>query len=179
MHSLDVCVAEKSKRRLVETDCYLRYPPVQVFAGTQVERDTGPTPVIYLQLAADIGLGIRIRSYIRLLTIPSDGLAQDVAGIVLAAHCVLERLRRIEWTYGLNHFRLFRANRIGIEGDRRLHRGHCQKLKYVIWDHVTQCAGLLIKFSPQLDPDSLGSGNLNVINVFSVPYGLEETIGKP
>ena len=46
MHSLDICAAEKSKRRLVETDCYLRYPALQVFAGAQVERDAGPTPVI-------------------------------------------------------------------------------------------------------------------------------------
>src|SRR5205807_714715 len=179
MHSLDACVPEKSKRRLVETDCYLRYPPLQVFAGTQVERDTSPTPVIYLQLAGDVGLGIRIRSYVRLLAIRPDGLAQDGAGIVLAAHCVLERLRRIEWTYRLNHFRLFRPNRIGIEGDRRLYRRHCQELKYVIWDHVAQRAGLLIKLSPLLDPDSLGSGNLNVINVFSVPDRLEQTIGEP
>ena len=35
-------------------------------------------------------------------------------------------LRRIERTYGLNDFRLFRPNRIGIEGDRRLHRRHRQ-----------------------------------------------------
>src|SRR4029077_17909542 len=131
MHSLDLCVPERSKRRLVETDCYLRYPPLQIFAGTQVERDTGPTPVIYLQLAGDVGLGIRIRSDVRLLAIRPDGLAQDGAGIVLAAHCVL---RRIEWTYGLNHFRLFRPNRIGIKGDRRLHRRHGQMVKKQIWD---------------------------------------------
>src|SRR4029077_12951080 len=87
MHSLDVCVAEKSKRRLVETDCYLRYPPLQVFAGPQVERDTGPTPVIYLQLAGDVGLSIRIWSYVRFLAIRPDGLAQHAAGIVFAAHC--------------------------------------------------------------------------------------------
>src|SRR5882757_233509 len=174
MHSLDACVAEKGKRRLVETDCYLRYPPLQVFAGTQVERDTCPPPVIYLQLAGDVGLGIRIRSYVRIMAIRLDGLAQDGAGIVLAAHCVLERLRRIEWTYGLNHFRLFRPNRIGIEGDRELHRRHCQKLKYVIGNYVAQCAGLLIKFSPLLPPDSLGSGNLNGINVLSMPDRLEE-----
>src|SRR5580704_10063754 len=114
MHSLNVCVAEKSKRRLVKTDCYLRHPPLQVFAGAKVERDTGPTPVIYLQFAGDVGLGIRIRSYVRLLAIRPDGLAQDGARIVLAAHCVFERLRGIEWTYGLNHFRLFRPNRISI-----------------------------------------------------------------
>src|SRR4026209_2409948 len=109
MHSLDVCVAEKSKGRLVKPDCYLRYPALQLFAGAQIERDTGPTPVIYLQLAGDVGLGIRIRSYVRLLAIGPDGLAQDVAGIVLAAHCVL---RRIEGAYGLNNFGLLRPNRI-------------------------------------------------------------------
>src|SRR4030095_6849412 len=58
MHSLDVCVAEKSKRRLVDTDRYLSYSPLQVFAGPQVEWDTGPTPVIYLQLAGNVGLDI-------------------------------------------------------------------------------------------------------------------------
>src|SRR6185295_15110834 len=119
MHSLDVCIAERSKRRLVKTDCYLRHSPLQVFAGTQVEGNTGPPPVIDLQLAGDVGLGIRIRSDVRLLAIRPDGLAQDGASIVLAAHCVLERVRRIQWTYGLDHFRLLRPNRIGIEGVRR------------------------------------------------------------
>ena len=123
MHSLDICVAEKSKRRLVDTDCYLCDSPLQIFPGTQVEGDTGPTPVIYLQLAGNVGLGIRIRSYVRLLPIRPDGLAQYGAGVVLAAHCVS---RRIEWTYGLNHFRLLRPNRIGFEGDRRFHRCQCQ-----------------------------------------------------
>src|SRR5947207_13787968 len=108
MHSLDACVPEKSKRRLVETDCYLRYPPLQVFAGTQVQWDTSPTPVIYLQLAGDVGLGIRLRSDVRLLAIRPDRLAQDGAGIVLAAHCVPERWRRIEWPSRLNQFRVFR-----------------------------------------------------------------------
>src|SRR5438270_13386345 len=99
MHSLDACVPEKSKRRLVETDCYLRYPPLEVFAGTQVERYTGPTPVIYLQLAGDVGLGIRIRSHVRLLAIRPDGIAQDGAVIVLAADCVLQRFRTLDSTY--------------------------------------------------------------------------------
>src|SRR5438132_13801696 len=111
MHSLDACVPEKSKRRLVETDCYLRYPPLQVFAGTQVEWDTSPTPVIYLQLAGDVGLGIRIRSYVSLLPIRPHGLAQDGDGILLAAHCALELLRRSESTYRLNQCRLCRPNR--------------------------------------------------------------------
>src|SRR5438445_95745 len=85
MHSLDACVPEKGKRRLVETDCYLRYPPLEVFAGTQVERDTCPTPVIYLQLAGDVGLGIRIRSYVRPLGISPEGIARDGAGMAVAA----------------------------------------------------------------------------------------------
>jgi hypothetical protein len=48
----------------------------------------------------------------------------------------------------------------------------------VIRHHVAQRSGLLVKFSAMLYADRLRSGDLNVINMFSIPHRLEETIGK-
>jgi hypothetical protein len=48
MHSLDICATEKCNRRLVEVDGYFSHSTLHVFAGAQVERNAGPTPVINL-----------------------------------------------------------------------------------------------------------------------------------
>ena len=48
----------------------------------------------------------------------------------------------------------------------------------MIGHHVAQRASLLVKFSAMLDTDRLCSGDLKVINMFSIPHWLEETVGK-
>ena len=100
------------------------------------------------------------------------------AGIVLAAHRILEHLRRIERLDGLNDFGLLGADRVGIEGDRRLHRRHRQQLKHVVRHHVAQRAGLLVELAAVLDTDGLRDGDLNVIDLLPVPQRLEQAVGE-
>src|SRR5262245_9285309 len=119
----------------MKVDCYLRNTTLHVFAGSKIERNAGPTPVIDLQLASNERLGVRISSDIRLLTIRAHRLAQDGARVVLATHSILKRCRSVEWAYRLDDLSLLVPNRIGIEGNWWLHRRHRQELKYVIRHH--------------------------------------------
>src|SRR5260221_13100757 len=94
---------------------------LHVLAGAQVKRNASPTPVVDLQLAGEEGLGIGVRSHVGLLAIRPHRRVQDRAGIILAAHGILERPPGLEWTYGLDNLRLLGPDRVGVERGRRLH----------------------------------------------------------
>src|SRR2546425_930686 len=48
----------------------------------------------------------------------------------------------------------------------------------MVLDDVAQNAGRVIEPASLLDPDRLGRDNLNVVDVFSIPEGLENRICK-
>ena len=103
------------------------------------------------------------------MAISSDLLAQHGAGIVLATHRIGQRMRRVDRMDGLDDFGLLAANGIGIEGDRRLHRRHGQKLEHVVWHHVAQRAGLFVELAAVLHPNGFRRGDLDMVDVLSVP----------
>ncbi len=48
----------------------------------------------------------------------------------------------------------------------------------MILDHIAQCAGMVVVLAPMLHPDLFGDGDLHMVDVVPVPYGLEEEVGK-
>src|SRR5262249_18422444 len=74
--------------------------------------------------------------------------------------------------------RLLGTYRIAIEGDRWLHANHGEQLEQMVWHHVAQCTGPLIKAPPSLDTDGLGGGDLHVIDMIASPERLEDAIGE-
>ena len=52
---------------------------------------------------------------------------------------------------------------------RRLHRRQAQQLKDMVRHHVAQRAGRLVKRGAPLDADGFGDGDLDVIDVVTVP----------
>ena len=90
----------------------------------------------------------------------------------------VERLRGLERTDGLNDLRLLGAHRIGIERDRRLHGGHRQQLEHMVGHHVAQRAGLLVELAAALDADGLRRGDLDVVDMLTIPQRLEQAVGE-
>jgi hypothetical protein len=54
----------------------------------------------------------------------------------------------------------------------------CEDLQEMILYHVAQCARLLIITSTVLNTDGLGGGDLDVVDVVSVPDRFEYAVGK-
>ena len=62
----------------------------------------------------------------------------------------------------------FAAHGVGVEGNRRLHGGHRQKLEHVVRHHVAQRAGCLVELAPVLDADGLGRRDLHMVDVLAI-----------
>ena len=178
IHPLDMRAAKQRVGRLMEADGDLGPAALQVFAGAQVERHAGPAPIVDLQLAA------RCRSRSSNSAprrVPGDKpgpACPDGAGIVLAAHGILQRAPRRDRAYGLDDLGLLGADRVGIEGDRRLHGRQRQQLEHVVGHHVAQRAGLLVELAAPLDADGLRRGDLDMVDVLAVPQRLEQAVGE-
>src|SRR5215467_3398655 len=48
----------------------------------------------------------------------------------------------------------------------------------MVWYHVPQCAGFFVKTTAALDAESLGGGDLNVVDMVAVPQRLEDAVGE-
>ena len=70
------------------------------------------------------------------------------------------------------------ADAVGLERDRRLHRGQRQQLEQVVLHHVAQRAGLLVVAAAAFDADRLGHRDLHVVDVAAVPDRLEDAVGE-
>ena len=60
----------------------------------------------------------------------------------------------------------------------RLHQGEGQHLHHVVLDDVAQGAGRLVEAAAVLDPELLGHGDLDLVDVPAVPDGLEDGVGE-
>ncbi len=77
------------------------------------------------------------------------------------------------------HLDLLVAQRIGLEGGRRLHRHEAEQLEQVVLEEVAAGAGLLVERAAPLDPDRLGHRDLHVVDVAAVPDRLEDAVAEP
>ena len=71
------------------------------------------------------------------------------------------------------------ADLVGGEVDRRLHRDVAEQLEHVVLDEVAQRAGVVVVARARADPDVLGRGDLDVVDVVAVPHRLEQPVGEP
>jgi hypothetical protein len=66
----------------------------------------------------------------------------------------------------------------GVKADGWFHRHHRKQREKVIWHHVAQGAGRLVKGPAPLHSDRFGSRNLHVVNAVAIPDRLEKAIGE-
>ena len=146
----------------------------QALAGAQVERHARPAPVVDLQAQRREGLGARVRR---------DALLLGVAGHLEAADDAPRVLRRGRPCVGTSSgaarrwrcedLDLLVAHLVGTEVDRRLHRHQAEQLQHVVLDHVAERAGAVVVAGAGADPEVLGGGDLDVVDVVAVPQRLE------
>ena len=171
-------VAEHRERRLLELDRDLGALDAERLAGAQVERHAGPAPVVDGQLQRGIGLGGAAGLDVLGLAIVLDLGVADLAGAILPAHRILQRLR---FALGLDrrqHVGLFRAHRMRVELGRRLHRHQRQQLKQMVRHHVAQRAGGVVEAAAMADAELFVDRDLDMIDVIAIPDRLEHAVGE-
>src|SRR5262252_2901633 len=72
--------------------------------------------------------------------------------------------------------RLFRADRARVETRGRLHGNKRKQLEQVVRHHVAQGARCIVKAPATAHGKRFGHGNLHVIDMVAIPYGLEQPI---
>src|SRR6267142_2803790 len=79
----------------------------------------------------------------------------------------------------MENFSLLVADCISLKRCRRFHRGQTEKLHKVIRNHVAQRARSIEVSAALLHADGFGIGDLHVIDVATVPDGLENSVVEP
>src|SRR5271165_2740547 len=129
------------------------------------KRHPRPAPIIDTEPHRDVGLGSAVAGDTGFLPISFDRLTPEFTHSILPTHRVAPHLRVIERMYGFQHFVLFGADRVGVEGVRWLHRGQAEELEDVVWYHVAQRTGRLVEPRTQLYADCFRHGDLHMIDV--------------
>ena len=96
-------LSEESQRHVLELDGDLGGSPGQSFAGSQVEGDSAPAPVVDRESAGDECLGLRFGIDLRLLPVTGNGLGFHPVRAVLPAHHVVPHLLRVGRPDGPQH----------------------------------------------------------------------------
>ena len=152
-------------RRLAERD---RDDPLALghaLARAQVERHTGPAPVVDRALERDerLGVGLGVNALLR------------AVADVLAAHHV----GRFDRPHAAEHLVLLLADRPRLERRRRLDRHERKDLEQMRDDHVAIGAGRFVEPRALPEPDFLGHVDLHVVDEVAVPDRLEQTVREP
>src|SRR5258708_33580181 len=104
----------------------------KALSRTQVERHSGPAPVIDLELQCNIGFGVRCWRDPGFVAISQQSFASGRPLAVLSADRSGGYVLGIGNLNGMQNFRLLVADRVGIERDWRLHPRQRHQLKEMI-----------------------------------------------
>ena len=123
-----------------------------------------------------VGLGARAGGDAVLVEVAADLLAALPAGGVLPARGAGREVGG--QPHRREHLLLLRAQALGVEGDRLLHRGERHQLQEVVLDDVARGADAVVVAGAAADADVLGHGDLHVVDVVGVPDRLEHLVGE-
>ena len=145
----------------MEEDVHLALRRLHRLAGSDQERDAGPTPVVDAEAQGGERLGVGSGPHAVFLRVP----------LVLPA----DVLRRIGVGDRTEHVEAAILHR-GRAARRRLHRHQGQYLQQVVLDDIAQGAHLVVEGAPTLDVDRLRERDLHRLDVVSVPDRFEDLV---
>ena len=153
---------EHALGRLVERDRHDAGALGHLLAGSQVEGNAGPAPVVDLALERHEGLGVGVIG---------DALVVLVS-LVLAANDIVD----VDREHRTEDLVLLLVDGPGFERRRRFHRDEGEDLEEVRHDHVAEGARRLVERGAGPDLEGFGNVDLDVGDVLPVPDGLEQAV---
>ena len=136
-------------------------------AGAKIEGHALPPPIVDVRLQRDEGLGVALVA--ELLGIAGHRLAIDRAARILAGDRACLDIARGDRPKRAKHLHFLVAHGGRVEIARRLHRDQREQLEHVVLNHVAQRAGALVIIAAAFEPDGLGDGDLDMVDVRAVP----------
>ena len=106
---------EQDVGRTLELDANLARAERQVLAGSDVERNPVPTPIVHEEAHRQEGLDVRVGLHLGLAAISRPSLPVDFSGKVLTSHNILSHLRRGHWPDGLEQLDLLVADILSLK----------------------------------------------------------------
>ena len=170
-------IAEDRMRYRLEGDGDLGIALRHAFSRAQIDRHTGPAPVVDLATDRDEGLGIG--GVAEFIGIALDALAIDLAGAVLAPHGETLDIRPDDGAQRLQDLDLLVADGAGLQHVRRLDGEEGEELHEMVLHHVAHMPGLVVIAGTLLQPHRLGDGDLDMVDVAARPGALEQRVGEP
>ncbi len=146
------------------------------WAGTQIERNSRPAPVVDQEAHGDEGFGARVRRHAILGAVGGHTLAVHDAFAVLPADGFAEYVLVAEGLDGMQDFSLLVAHRVRLERNWRFHRGQSDELHDMVRHHVAQGARPIVVAAAFLHAYGFGDRNLYVVNVAAIPDRLENPV---
>src|SRR6202011_3691624 len=103
-------IAKEHERRAAKLNNDFGGALLEALAGAKIEGNSGPAPVVDLQLEGDEGFGVGVRSHVGLAAVTNHRLAANGAGAVLAANHTGEHVFGTERLHSVQDFRLLVAD---------------------------------------------------------------------
>ncbi len=161
-----------------ELNRYIRYSLRQALASTDVHRHTGPSPVVHKELHGSVCVGLRLRVHPFFLPESGQVLSADAGVSVLARNAVLQHFIRLVDADRSQQLGALVAHGAGGKASIRLHHYGGHYLQEMVLHHIPQSARLLIVSASPLHANAFRCGDLNVVNITTVPKRLKDAVGK-
>ena len=153
---------------LTELDHDLGGPAAHGFSAPKVERDAAPSPVVDIEFKRSERFGgapLWHPLFIEVaLVLPADTEFGEVAAVVRPD--------------SLEDFHLFVSNEFPCVANRGFHGRDHHELEQVVLEHVPKHSRFVIVSTPTTYLDLLGHGDLDMVDVVSVPNRFEDRVSK-
>src|SRR5215467_6037036 len=134
-------IPKESERRLLELNDDFAAPRSERFTGAQIERDSGPTPIVDHQLERNVCFRCGRWCDVLATTVRYNASTFDCPSTVLSPHDVSPGIISTKRMGSLQDFGLFGSHCLSIKTGRWLHRDQSKELEEVIGHHVSQRTG--------------------------------------
>ncbi len=176
---IDRRIPEHCKRRPFELDGNLGPSRFERLAGAQVKWNARPAPVVDHELKRNVGFGRTVGPDVRRSAIVLDFVVTHPGRNILPAYAVSQHRRVMRHVDRVERLCFFRADRMGLETRRRLHRHEREQLEQMVRHHVAQGAGVVVEAAPVTHRKGLRHRDLHVVDVVTIPNRLEQPICEP
>src|SRR6266487_4367896 len=149
-----------------------------MLACAKVKWDACPAPAINEHLHRHIGFRLRIRGDPWLLPVAPNLLTAHPARAILGTNDVRGDIVPNQWLQGMQHFDLFIAYCVSIEGDGRFHSNQGEQLHRMVLYHIAHSACFFIISTATFHTEVLRHGDLYMVNIAPVPYRLEDAVSQ-
>src|SRR6266478_4183193 len=156
----------------------LRQIACKTLPSSDVERNSGPTPVLNLKPYCCVSLRHGAGIHAWLLPVAWYLFPVNHARTILPSSRESCYILDTHWPNGSKYLYLLFTHRIRVKRYRRLHRSQRQQLKQMVRHHIAQSARLFVERRAVLDSHRFSRSDLYIVDVVPVPHRFEQRVAE-